>query len=278
MRIKLFFLLMLSAQLCFSQRIIGAAVNDPAKLSETEIVDESHLQCVYYHLMYDPDLDKWEDSYEILQVGDSFSKYGSYGSYQLDSLVATMDKQKLTFDQYFTLSLKYKPKLECLIKDLKNGTLRVYDVIVGDNYLYEEPVPAISWTLAEGMEEVCGYLCHKATCTFRGRSWTAWYSDIPLSNGPWKFGNLPGLILKLEDAKGEHKFEAVGFKKDNVSFGYRKASYIKTDREKFNATKEEYKNEAWKLVEGTDLQPKSTDGKPLKLPRRKLFYNPIELE
>jgi len=43
---------------------------------------------------------------------------------------------------------------------------------------------------------VAGYVCQKATCLFRGRDYTAWFSnDIPISNGPWKFGGFP---LELE--------------------------------------------------------------------------------
>ena len=38
----------------------------------------------------------------------------------------------------------------------------------------------------------------------------AWFtSEIPIQRGPWKFGGLPGLIVKISDAKKEYNFELV---------------------------------------------------------------------
>lgn len=55
------------------------------------------------------------------------------------------------------------------------------------------------------------YTCVKATAKFRGRTYEAWFaSDIPIFNGPWKFGGLPGLILSLTDSKNEYHFECIG--------------------------------------------------------------------
>ena len=50
-----------------------------------------------------------------------------------------------------------------------------------------------------------------ATSDFRGRRWTAWFAtDIPISDGPWKLGGLPGLILQAYDEGQQHVFTAVG--------------------------------------------------------------------
>ena len=43
----------------------------------------------------------------------------------------------------------------------------------------------------------------------------AWFtSEIPISEGPWKFHGLPGLIVKLHDTKRHYEFELVSFKKN----------------------------------------------------------------
>ncbi len=58
---------------------------------------------------------------------------------------------------------------------------------------------------------ILNYQCHKAETTFRGRSYTAWFTiDIPINEGPWKLYGLPGLILKLEDNDLLFSYEAVG--------------------------------------------------------------------
>ena len=58
------------------------------------------------------------------------------------------------------------------------------------------------------VEKQNGYSAQKAVAEFGGRVWTAWFTkEIPLSDGPYKFSGLPGLIVKLEDDKGDYKFD-----------------------------------------------------------------------
>ena len=53
-----------------------------------------------------------------------------------------------------------------------------------------------------------------ATSDFRGRHWTAWFAtDIPVSDGPWKLGGLPGLILEAYDKGHQYTFTAVGLER-----------------------------------------------------------------
>ena len=70
------------------------------------------------------------------------------------------------------------------------------------------------WQLQEGDSIVCEYTCQKAVTTFRGRTWTVWYTlDIPYSDGPWKFCGLPGLILHAYDSEGMFRFNCIGIEK-----------------------------------------------------------------
>ena len=64
----------------------------------------------------------------------------------------------------------------------------------------------IRWTLYAETDSVCGFPCQRATATYGGREWTAWFcSEIPSSGGPWRLCGLPGLILRAE-ADGVHSF------------------------------------------------------------------------
>jgi len=57
-----------------------------------------------------------------------------------------------------------------------------------------------NWTIENETKSVGNFLCSKATTTFRGRDYIAWFSyEIPLPFGPWKFSGLPGLILEVYD-------------------------------------------------------------------------------
>ena len=70
------------------------------------------------------------------------------------------------------------------------------------------------WHLLDGDSIVCGYPCHKATTTFRGRTWTVWYTlDLPYSDGPWKFCGLPGLVLYAYDSEDKFRFNSIGIEK-----------------------------------------------------------------
>lgn len=47
----------------------------------------------------------------------------------------------------------------------------------------------------------------KATARYGGRNWIAWFTEeIPISEGPYKFNGLPGLIFEIYDDKENYKF------------------------------------------------------------------------
>lgn len=81
-------------------------------------------------------------------------------------------------------------------------------------YIYEtqEVRQPILWDIAStDTLTIEGYLSHRATATYKGKTWVVWYTeDIPSSAGPWKLGGLPGLILRAEDREGIHSFTLNG--------------------------------------------------------------------
>ena len=86
-----------------------------------------------------------------------------------------------------------------------------------ENLYYTESLPLFKWDIGTETATVCGYECIKATCHWRGRDFTAWFTpDIPVQYGPWKFGGLPGLIMKVSDNESIYSFEAVAV--ENGSF------------------------------------------------------------
>jgi GLPGLI family protein len=62
----------------------------------------------------------------------------------------------------------------------------------------EEPFAQFSWKLQDEFEEVLGYKCQKAICSFRGREYNAWFTtELPFKAAPWKFHGLPGTVLMI---------------------------------------------------------------------------------
>lgn len=92
------------------------------------------------------------------------------------------------------------------IPDLK---VYYYERAAGKQIYYQEDRP-VQWEVTNVVEKQNGYSAQKAVTEFGGRVWTAWFTkDIPVSDGPYKFSGLPGLIVKLEDDKGDYKFDLV---------------------------------------------------------------------
>jgi GLPGLI family protein len=83
-------------------------------------------------------------------------------------------------------------------------------------YLVEEPTTKINWKITKDTTSFSGIHCQKATTTFKGRNWTAWYAtELPFQSGPWKLNGLPGLIVEAYDDTKTVSFQFAGM--ENVS-------------------------------------------------------------
>lgn len=93
-----------------------------------------------------------------------------------------------------------------------------YRLSISAFFVYSDSVPSLEWSFsAEETDTILDYECRKATTEFAGRNYTAWFTpEIPLPFGPYKFGGLPGLILKIEDAEQQFIWEAKGFERTNA--------------------------------------------------------------
>lgn len=257
--------------------ISGPLANEPAKLGTKEIVDSSIIECIYNYRVIDHSLGDMREYHAILELGDSIFKYESYGSYRLDS--ALVGKQQMTLGEYFDFYNKYSPDFkEFLLENVNANKLSYYGKVSIDKFMYHEEVPHIDWALSDSTKEICGYLCHQATATFRGRNWIAWYCDIPKSAGPWKLNGLPGLILAAETEDKEHTFSAISVRKSSSPITVNDKEYFKTTREHFNQALADYKSNPTKSWKNSPLAPKDMNGKPMPMPKRKLFYSPLEKE
>ena len=133
---------------------------------------------------------------------------------------------------------------------------------------------------------VCGYPCLKATMSYGGRNWEAWYTEeIPSSYGPWKFAGLPGLIMKVNDDKGVHTFTAVSFREAVLPIGKLRNSTIqKTSRDKFIQSKNYIEEDPMKRlsvesISAIEVQAnKEIKINGVRLVQRPNGYTPIELK
>lgn len=83
-------------------------------------------------------------------------------------------------------------------------------------YLIEEEAPKINWKITKDTASFSGLHCQKATASFKGRNWVAWFApELPFQSGPWKLNGLPGLIVEAYDQTQTVKFQFAGF--ENVT-------------------------------------------------------------
>lgn len=81
-------------------------------------------------------------------------------------------------------------------------------------FVVEDTWIKINWKIKNKFKQIGKYKCQKAIGNFRGRTYTAWFTEaIPLPYGPWKLFGLPGLILEAEDSEKMFiaKFKAIKY-------------------------------------------------------------------
>jgi GLPGLI family protein len=249
-----------------------------------KVLDSAYMKCTY-QLTY------WKDSTrkdstlndtQTLLIGKFISKYYS--------------QEALDWQQYIQENFKNANAVPGIknrgvwsweiIKNYPQEKATVTDIgseLMGD-FLYEEDLPSLNWKMQEESREILSYRCQKATVSFRGRDYIAWYApEIPVDNGPWKFGGLPGLILKIYDTKENFIFECIGLEtlktKEPVKFylldytKLKRQGYLKMEQ-RFHDDLIKYNNDLGIMTIISDPQT----GKDLKLESYKLPFNPIELE
>ncbi|WP_066222888.1 GLPGLI family protein [Formosa haliotis] len=103
--------------------------------------------------------------------------------------------------QNFTFSVSTNNEGFLYYNDLKTKTFFARDL--GFSYVKED-TPIINWDINDKTKLIGDFECQMATCSFRGRTYTAWFTmQVPLPYGPWKLQGLPGLILEAYDTNKE---------------------------------------------------------------------------
>ena len=75
-----------------------------------------------------------------------------------------------------------------------------------DQYFMDSLFP-MRWEFQPGERKVGELTCKTAKTRFKGREYTCWYCpDIPIPEGPWKLGGLPGLIVEAYDEQDDLHF------------------------------------------------------------------------
>ncbi|MFV0472601.1 MAG: GLPGLI family protein [Paludibacteraceae bacterium] len=242
-------------------------------------IDTCNLSIQYYMTSVQDisNVDRKRNNFMILQIGNRISKFFDYYVMITDSLVDIYAEQKmdgieaanklLAIDQG-TLPIN-------IFKNYPENKITTYDLIpISVYYRYIDDKETFNWHLETGDTTILNYNCKKATTTYRGRDYTAWYTpEIPISDGPWKFWGLPGLILDVCDVKREYEFKVAAIEKSKwlIPIYLVEREFYKTTNKQFNKQLKYYYDNPYGAIEssgkikGLPINPNSTP------------YNPIEL-
>lgn len=112
-----------------------------------------------------------------------------------------------------------------------NDSIQIFQDFQDFRFVYFEN-NSINWKLSQEKSDYQGLETQKATTTFKGRKYIAWFTtEIPISSGPYKFKGLPGLIVEIYDPKKTHHFKLIETKSniklpDNYLDGYTKSTRV----------------------------------------------------
>src|SRR5690606_35886422 len=95
--------------------------------------------------------------------------------------------------------LRIKPKNNDFVyKDYKNKHFYSIMRVSMKPFLVKDSMSIFNWKIENEFKDIIGYKCQKATAEYRGRTYVAFFTTAtPFNNAPWKFANLPGLILEV---------------------------------------------------------------------------------
>lgn len=179
----------------------------------------------------------------VLVANATDSKFYSPMTEYIDSLESTPEGEAIYKDimrgAFASGKLDKAPRRDgsyYVLKSTADNLIKTYDVNGLDKYVMEESMPNYDWQLADSARNILGYECQMATTVFNGREWTVWFTtEIPVTNGPWKLGGLPGLILEAAEPTGLYNFVATGLRQTSreVTPVYSSESYTKIDRREY---------------------------------------------
>lgn len=191
----------------------------------------------------------------MLRIGKGMSRFCSVPHYYRDSLMycapdlywqmekALFEKDPKEADR--TALSRSGRYWSVVYKNYPVGKVTETSYFDLEDWKYEEDWELPEWVIGDETKEIIVYECFKASCDYRGRSWTAWFApEIPIQDGPWKLCGLPGLILEAADASGEYQFVANGLKQNGIpDVGF---LCYKEKRGITNVTRDKFFNNWWK--------------------------------
>lgn len=200
--------------------------------------------------------------YFILRCGGPVSEFRSFDRMIADSALSYNEYSDLISGNSY--NLKSGSRLR-IYKDVNNIT--TIQPISFDWFRIVENIPDFGWEVCDEWKNVAGYNARMARCSFRGREYIVWFtSEIPVSEGPWKFAGLPGLIVEVCDVECEYYYRLISLRRKNTQIEFLNENMLDLSQEKFNKRLRMYIEDVVRYMSMTYSGPISyadKDGNPI---------------
>lgn len=240
-------------------------------------------EAIYKYSYQENDLDTANVKTEnmILKISKDFSYYFSLSSMKIRESREVFKKTGKISNRN---SIQWPNIHYTILKNYAKNEM-IFSNKFGLKYFsYAKKMDSFKWTLHDEKKEILGYSCKKATTSFAGRDYIAWYAiDIPISDGPYKFNGLPGLIFSIYDTKKQYSFEISSFKNTTAFFDTKDPIYpnINVTYEEYKSIENKFRKKPSLMINNGAIQfPKELLNKADRKAKEKLKYenNPIELK
>lgn len=236
---------------------------------------------VVYNLEYQrdsTDLNSKSNEKMALLIGDKFSLFQSVNDRYNDSVQKELAKS----DKDVSILMKEvitqrKPSRYDFIILKSNEETLVYDSYFGDKFIYKEE-EKLKWEITKTTQQISGYHCTLAKTVFAGRHYNAWFTnEIPISDGPYKFRGLPGLIVKIEDTRKHYTFELESFTKTKETFKFDKKAGIKASKKEFLTSYNNFKKNFLGELDQRGIYLEKSPSRDKKIRMQRARNNEIEI-
>jgi len=234
------------------------------------VLDNLHYR-VTYNLTFRPSKDTSATQQEKMRllVGDSISLFYSQNAFLRDSIMATFQGDNPDMTRMMA-AMQTAPKSMFsyeIIKRTQAKQVVFRESVFMDKLSYTEPLPAVTWNITNETATKVGYMCQKATTSYGGRTYDAWFTfQIPIQDGPYKFSGLPGLIVEMYDTEKHYHFILAGIEKvAKGEIAVNESKLLKVSKEKFVEMKADFTENPFKMINasGASITMKTNDGKEM---------------
>ncbi|MBO5810113.1 MAG: GLPGLI family protein [Bacteroidales bacterium] len=265
--------------------IISTVIPLKAQLfnANVEIFDTANL-VVMYELSFREDtthLEYVSEAKQILLIGENgINSYQDYNHYRYYRDMRRKVKDG-TIDEWLMGGLNVSDYISNYRFEIyKNHNSRI--ILTNDHifqmglYEYEESFDSFNWQITSETDTIHDYVCQKAICDFGGRTWEAWFTmEIPISDGPYKFCGLPGLILNIADTQAHYSWKFLSIEKPSEIINIERADKDRTKTTKIDFFKLQTRSNVSHGISNMTANDKAVQ-KAIEYEKSK--NNPIELD